>query len=243
MAKLQDKVTLITGAATGIGHGIARAFADEGARLILASRDSTRLEEAAATLRARGAQALAIATDVTDEAQVVALFERVAREFGRLDILVNNAGAFDGGALETLTLETWQKVIGVNLTGPFLCSREAFKIMKKQGGGRIINIGSISAQMPRLHSAPYVASKFGVEGLTRATALDGRAYGIAASCLHPGNVVTERRQASDAAADQEPMMTPDELATVAVTMAALPPHVNLLDAIVLPVEQLYLGRG
>ncbi len=197
----------------------------------------------AGELRARGAQALAIPTDVTDEAQVVALFEHVAREFGRLDILINNAGAFDGGPLDELSLETWQKVIGVNLTGPFLCSREAFKIMKGQGGGRIINIGSISAQVPRIHSAPYVASKFGLEGLTRATALDGRAHGIAASCLHPGNVASERRQSSDAPADQEPMMTPDELASVAVTMAALPPHVNLLDAIVLPVEQLYIGRG
>jgi NAD(P)-dependent dehydrogenase (short-subunit alcohol dehydrogenase family) len=242
MAQLQDKVALITGAATGIGRGIAGAFAREGARLILASRDSKRLEEAASELRARGAHALAIPTDVTDEAQVVALFEGVAREFGRLDILINNAGAFDGGPLDELSLQTWQKVIGVNLTGPFLCSREAFKIMKGQGGGRIINIGSISAQVPRMHSAPYVASKFGLEGLTRATALDGRAHGIA-SCLHPGNVASERRQASDSPADQEPMMTPDELAAVAVTMAALPPHVNLLDAIVLPVEQLYLGRG
>lgn len=243
MAQLQGKVALITGAATGIGRGIASGFASEGANLILASRDSARLEAAAAELRERGGQALAIPTDVTDEAQVVALFERVAREYGRLDVLINNAGAFDGGPLDELSLETWQKVIGVNLTGPFLCSREAFKIMKGQGGGRIINIGSISAQVPRLNSAPYTSSKFGIEGLTRATALDGRAYGIVASCLHPGNVVTERRRASSASADQEPMMTPDEIASVAVLMAALPPHVNLLDAIVLPVGQLYLGRG
>lgn len=243
MAQLQDKVALITGAATGIGLGITRAFAKEGARLILASRDSVRLEETAGEMRAQGVHAIAIPTDVTDEAQVVALFERVMREFGRLDILINNAGVFDGGPLDELSLETWQKVIGVNLTGPFLCSREAFKIMKRQGAGRIINIGSISAQVPRLHSAPYVSAKFGLEGLTRATALDGRAYGIAASCLHPGNVASERRQASAAPADQEPMMTPDELASVAVIMAALPAHVNLIDAIVLPVEQLYIGRG
>jgi NAD(P)-dependent dehydrogenase (short-subunit alcohol dehydrogenase family) len=243
MAQLQGKVALITGAATGIGRGIASGFASEGASLILASRDSARLEAAAAELRERGAHALAIPTDVTDEAQVVALFERVAREYGRLDVLVNNAGAFDGGPIDELSLETWQKVIGVNLTGPFLCSREAFKIMKGQGGGRIINIGSISAQVPRLNSAPYTSSKFGIEGLTRATALDGRAHGIVASCLHPGNVVTERRRASGASADQEPMMTPDEIGAVAVLMAALPLHVNLLDAIVLPVGQLYLGRG
>lgn len=243
MGQLQDKVTVITGAASGVGRGIARLFADEGAVLVLASRDRARLEELAGEAQAGGAQALAVPTDVTDEAQVVALFERVAREFGRLDILINNAGVFDGGPLDELSLETWQKVIDVNLTGPFLCSREAFKIMKRQGGGRIINIGSISAQVPRAASAPYVASKFGLEGLTRAAALDGRSSGIAVSCLHPGNVATERRQASDAPADQEPMMMPDEVARVVVTMAALPPHINMLDAIVLPVEQLYLGRG
>jgi NAD(P)-dependent dehydrogenase (short-subunit alcohol dehydrogenase family) len=198
MAQLQGTVALITGAATGIGRGIARAFAAEGARLILASRDGGRLEEAASELRARGAQAIAAPTDVTDEAQVAALFQRAMAEFGRIDVLVNNAGAFDGGPLDELSLETWQKVIGVNLTGPFLCSREAFRIMKAQGGGRIINIGSISAQVPRMGSAPYTSSKFGLEGLTRATALDGRAHGIVASCLHPGNIATERRQASDA---------------------------------------------
>ncbi len=115
--------------------------------------------------------------------------------------------------------------------------------MKRQGGGRIINIGSISAQVPRLNSIPYTTTKHGLTGLTKAAALEGRDYGVVVSCLHPGNIATERRQASGAAQDQEPMMSPDELAVAVLTMAILPAHVNMLEAIVLPVGQAYLGRG
>jgi len=243
MGQLEGKVTIITGAGTGIGKGMARAFAREGAKLIIASRNKANLEAIAGELRTEGATVLVAPTDVTDEAQVVALFEQTTQEFGRLDILINNSGAFDGGPLETLSLETWLKVINVNLTGPFLCTREAMKIMKPQGGGRIINVGSISAQMPRPNSAPYTTSKHGLVGLTKTTALEGRAFGISAGCIHPGNILTERRAASQTPADQEPMMTPDDLAKVVVTMAALPPYANVLEAIVLPVEQLYVGRG
>jgi len=243
MGQLEGKVAIITGAGTGIGGGIARAFAAEGATLVLASRNRQRLEATAAALQETGASVLAIPTDVTDEAQVLALFAQTVDRFGRLDILVNNAGVFDGGPLDELSLETWQHVLAVNLTGPFLCSREAIKIMKRQRAGRIINIGSISAQVPRLHAVPYSTSKHGLVGLTKATALEGRDYGVVASCLHPGNVETERRASSDEPKDQEPMMTPDELAMTVVTMAALPPHVNMLEAIVLPVTQQYLGRG
>lgn len=243
MGQLEGKIALITGAGSGIGKGIARAFAKEGANLVLASRNKENLEATATELQAQVGTVLVIPTDVTHEAQVVALFEQTRQAFGRVDILVNNSGAFDGGPLEALSLETWQKVIEVNLTGPFLCTREALKLMKLQGGGRIINIGSISAQMPRLNSAPYTASKYGLVGLTRTTALEGRAFGVAASCLHPGNTATEHRAASDKAEDQEPMMTVDDLALTAVTMAALPAYANMLEAIVLPVEQLYLGRG
>ncbi len=243
MSQLEGKTAIITGAGTGIGSGIARAFAAEGAQLILASRNAQHLDATAQSLQETGASVLVVPTDVTDEAEVVALFATTIERFGRLDILVNNAGVFDGGPLDELSLATWQHVLAVNLTGPFLCSREAIKIMKRQRAGRIINIGSISAQMPRLNSAPYSTSKHGLVGLTRATALEGRDYGVVASCLHPGNVETERRSASDNPSDQEPMMTPDELATAVVTMAALPPHVNMLEAIVLPVAQPYLGRG
>src|SRR5258708_2213115 len=133
--------------------------------------------------------------------------------------------------------------IGACLTGTFLCSRRAFALMKSQGAGRILNIGSISAQRPRENNAPYAAAKFGVWGLTQATALDGRPFGIVASCLHPGNVLVERRQESGDESDDEPMMSINTIAEAALAMLTLPPHVNMLEAIVLPVEQLYLGRG
>ncbi len=241
--QLSGKVAMITGAGSGIGKGIARAFAGEGAELVIASRNRERLEAARSELEAQGSRVLVVAADVTREEQVLRLFDETLAAFGRLDVLINNAGVFDGGPLETLTLEAWQKVLAVNLTGPFLCCREAMRVMKRQGGGRIINIGSISGQMPRMHSVPYTTTKHGVIGLTKAAALEGREFGVVVSCLHPGNVATERRSASKAEQDQEPMMTPDELAATVVTMAALPPHVNMLEAIVLPVTQRYLGRG
>lgn len=243
MGQLEGKIILITGAGTGIGKGLARAFAREGASLVIASRNEAKLEATAEELRAQGTRVLVVPTDVTDEAQVAALFGQTMQEFGRLDILVNNSGAFDGGPLDELSLETWRKVIDVNLTGPFLCTREALRIMKPQRQGRIINIGSISAQMPRVNSAPYSTSKFGLVGLTRTTALEGRPFGIAAGCLHPGNTASERRSVPDTAENQEPMMEVDDLAIAAVAMAALPPYANMLEAIVLPVEQLYVGRG
>ena len=243
MGQLEGKVALVTGAGTGIGKGIARAFAQEGAALVLASRNREALEETAAEARGLGAAALVVPTDVTDEGQVAALFAEIMAGHGRLDILINNSGTFDGGPIESLSLEAWRRVLDVNLTGPFLCAREALRIMKRQGGGRIINIGSISAQMCRPNAAPYNTTKHGLVGLTKSLALEGREYNVVASVLHPGNVLTERRAASGAVADQEPMMTVDELAMTCVTMAALPLHVNMLEAIVLPTMQKYLGRG
>lgn len=243
MGQLADKTAIITGAGSGIGKGIARALAQEGAQLVLAGRTPATLEASAEELRRAGAQPYVIPTDVTDETQVAALFAQTLQHTGRVDLVVNNAGVFDGGPIEDLSLATWQHVLATNLTGPFLCTREAMRIMKRQGGGRIINIGSISAQVPRMHSIPYTTTKHGLVGLTKAAALEGRDYGVVVSCLHPGNVATERRQASTALQDQEPMMSPDELAVAVVTMATLPAHVNMLEAIVLPVGQAYLGRG
>jgi NAD(P)-dependent dehydrogenase (short-subunit alcohol dehydrogenase family) len=243
MGQLDGKVVLITGAGTGIGKGITRSFAREGATLILSSRNRHNLEESAAEARTLGATAEVIPADVTVEEEVIGLFAQVKDRFGRLDLLVNNSGAFDGGPLDELSLETWRKVIDVNLTGPFLCAREAMKMMKPLGGGRILNIGSISAQMPRINSAPYTSSKHGLVGLTKCIALEGRGHGISAGCLHPGNILTERRSDTTKEADAEPMMSVDELASMALAMAALPPHVCPLEAIVLPMEQLYVGRG
>ncbi len=243
MGKLDGKVALVTGGNRGIGKGIAFGLAAEGAALVLTARGEADLRHTAEELAARGSRVLAVPADVTDERQVQELFAQTIERFGRLDILVNNAGAFDGGPLDQLSVEAWDKVIAVNLRAPFLCTREAMRLMKRQGGGRIINIGSISAQRVRPHSAAYSASKHGIWGLTQVTALEGRDHGIACSCLHPGNVLVERRQGSTKREDDEPMMTVEELAQTAVLMATLPPHVNVLEAIVLPVGQLYVGRG
>jgi len=243
MGNLHGKVALVTGGNRGIGKGIARGLAAEGARLAITARGADDLERVAAGLRAAGADVLALPADVTDEGQVRELFRRTLERFGRLDVLVNNAGAFDGGPLDDLSAEAWDKVIAINLRAPFLCTREAMRVMKKQGGGRIINVGSIAAQRVRPHSAPYSTSKHGLVGLTQVTALEGRDFGISCGCLHPGNVRIERRQNTGRKEDEEPMMTVEEIAQAAVFMAALPPHVNMLEAIMLPVGQLYVGRG
>lgn len=243
MNKLAGKVALITGANQGIGKGIAKAFAAEGAKLAICARNASKLENTAAELRGTGAEVLAQALDVTDEAAVNAWVHAAHQKFGRIDLLVNNAGAFDGGRLDEVSYAAWNNVIGACLTGTFLCSRAVFPFMKEQGSGRIINIGSISAQRPRAGGAPYAAAKFGVWGLTQAIALDGRPFGISCSCLHPGNVLVERRADSGLQSDAEPMMSVETISEVALTMASLPPHVNMLEAIVLPVEQDYLARG
>ncbi len=243
MGQLDEKIVVVTGGNQGIGKSIAKQFAAEGANLAIAARNAEKLEAAANELREQGTDVLAQPTDVTDEAAVKSLFDAVMEKYGRVDILVNNAGAFDGGRIDEVTLEGWNNVIGACLTGAFLCSRAAFSIMKDQGGGRILNIGSISAQRPRAGSTPYASAKFGIWGLTQATAIDGRPFGIIASCLHPGNVFVERRQESEETSDDEPMMSMETIAKAALAMVALPDDVNFLEAIVLPRDQLYLGRG
>ena len=242
MGKLDGKVALVTGASRGIGKAIARALAQESANMVLAARSRPELEAASEEFATLAAQVLTVPTDVRQEEQIEALFSRVMDQFGRLDILVNNAGAFDGGPLDELSTEAWDNAISVNLRAPFLCTRAAMRIMKNQGVGRIINIGSISAQRVRPHTAPYSASKFGIMGLTHVTAIEGRSHGITCCCLHPGNVEVERR-ISELEESGEPMMSMDEIAEVALLMATLPPHVEMFEAIVLPREQLYVGRG
>jgi NAD(P)-dependent dehydrogenase (short-subunit alcohol dehydrogenase family) len=243
MAKLSGKIALVTGAGSGIGKGIACALADEGASIIIAGRRLDKLRETTKQIENRGGVALAVQTDVTDETQVCNLFKRGLEIFSRLDILVNNAGLVDGCALDELGLAMWNKLIATNLTGPFLCTREAMRVMKRQGGGRIINIGSISAQRPRANSAPYSSSKFGIQGLTFCTALEGREYGISASCIHPGNVRTETPTSFELDSPGEAMMEVREFAEIVVLIASLPAHMNMLETIVLPVKQPYLARG
>ena len=240
MARLDSKVAIITGGATGVGRGITRAFASEGATVVIASRNRDSMERAAAEMRPLGAVETYQA-DVTDEAQVAALFDHVVQRFGRVDIAVNNAGIEAGAPLHELPLETWERVIAVNLTGVFLCCREAMRVMMPRGGGRIINIGSTAAQMPRPDASAYAASKFGVVGLTHSAAIEGRAHGIAVCCLHPGNVDIETR--GPGRIHPEPMMEVSAVADAAVAMAAMPPHVNLYQAIILPLGMPYLGRG
>jgi NAD(P)-dependent dehydrogenase (short-subunit alcohol dehydrogenase family) len=239
MRRLEGKIALITGANRGIGRGIAEAFATEGAALTLMARDAALLNETAEALRQSGAEVLAVPADVTYEIQVQEVFRHAMDRFGRLDILVNNAGTFAGyGPIDEVSVESWDQIIAVNLRGPFLCTREAFRIMKRQRGGRIINIGSIGAQRVRPRSAAYSTTKHGLWGLTQVTALEGRDYGISCGILNPGNVRVEKR-----AGDPEPMMSVEEIAQAAVAMAELPPHVNMLEATVLPVEQPFIGRG
>ena len=241
--RLDIQVAVVTGGNGGIGKGIAEALAAEGCHLAICGRDLDKLSAAASDLEEHGVDVLAKQVDVSDEEAVSEFFEAVMKRFGRVDILVNNAGAFDGGRVDEVTLEAWNTVIGACLTGAFLCSRAAFSIMKNQGGGRILNIGSISAQRPREASSPYAAAKFGVWGLTQAVAIDGRPFNIVCSCLHPGNVRVERREESGLTSDEEPMMSVETIAQAALAMLTLPADVNFLEAIVLPKDQLYLGRG
>lgn len=243
MGQLADRVAVITGAGTGIGRSISLAFASEGAIVVLASRNSQKLEAVAKEIQATGRTALVVPTDVTLEEDVVKLFRLAMEDFGRVDLLVNNAGLSTSIPTDELSLEVWRKVIDVNLTGAFLCSREALRIMKRQRFGRIINIGSISARAPRPNNAPYTTTKFGLEGLTRSLALDARDYGIPVSIIHPGNTATDLWKGREEILRKEGVISPKDLARVVVTMASLPQDVNFLEGIILPVGMPFLGRG
>jgi NAD(P)-dependent dehydrogenase (short-subunit alcohol dehydrogenase family) len=244
MNSLSEKVAIVTGASTGIGRSIALAFAREGAKVVLAARRREKLEQLAAEISQGGGSASIVPTDVSSEADVIELFRKTMQTHKQVDILVNNAGTAVGKPTDEMTLAEWQKVIDVNLTGAFLCSREAFKVMKPRRSGRILNIGSISAKMPRPNAAPYTSSKYALEGLTHSLAVDGRQHGIAASVLQPGNVVSEIwGNATEAVKTREGMMRAEDLARIAVLMVSLPPDVNLYQALVLPITQPFLGRG
>jgi len=243
MGQLMDRIAVITGASTGIGKGIAVAYAAEGAKVVLASRSREKLEAVAEEIRSTRGTALVVPTNVALEEDAMNLFRHTLEAFGRVDILVNSAGITSRTPTDELSLEAWQNVLDVNLNGAFLCSREALRIMKRQRSGRIINIGSISAKVPRPNTAPYTTSKFALEGLTRSLALDARDHGIAVSILHPGNTATPLWYGRDDQAREEGIMSPTDLARVMVMMAALPPDVNMLESIMLPVSMPFLGRG
>jgi NAD(P)-dependent dehydrogenase (short-subunit alcohol dehydrogenase family) len=250
--QLAGKVAIVTGASNGIGRGIAEVFAAEGARTVLVARRAALLDEVAAGIRAKGGEALTVPTDVTQEAQVAALFATVTRTCGRLDVLVNNAGVPTHINTEDISLKYWQEVIDINLTAQFLCCREAIRVMKAQTpqGGRIINMGSISAKVPRPDSLPYTATKFAIQGMTHQLAQDGRKHGIVASILHPGATLSSfstrrgRVTSGPGATPDDYVMAAEDVAKVAVLMCALPPEVNLYEATILPNHmRSFIGRG
>jgi NAD(P)-dependent dehydrogenase (short-subunit alcohol dehydrogenase family) len=247
------KVALVTGAGSGIGKASALALMKAGYATVFAGRRKDALDAAAAEGKATGSPALVVPTDVGDPASVKNLFAKTKEAFGRLDVLFNNAGS---GApaipLEDLTYEQWQKVVDANLTGVFLCTQEAFRIMKDQTprGGRIINNGSMSAYVPRPNSAPYSATKHGVVGLTRVTALDGRKYDIACGQIDIGNAATEMTARMAKGVPQpngtlavEPTMDVDNVARAVVHMASLPLDANILFMSVMATKMPFVGRG
>jgi NAD(P)-dependent dehydrogenase (short-subunit alcohol dehydrogenase family) len=250
--QLQDKVAIVTGASNGIGRSIAETFAAEGARTVLVARRAQLLDEVAAGIRSDGGEALAVPADLTKEAEIVALFAKVKETYGRLDVLVNNAGVPTHINTEDISLQYWQEVIEINLTAPFLCAREAIRIMKAQTpqGGRIINVGSVSAKTPRPDSLPYTATKFAMQGMTHQLTMDGRKYGVVSSILHPGATLSSfttrrgRTKPGPGASPEDYVMAAEDVAKVAVLMAALPAEVNLYEATILPNQmRSFIGRG
>ena len=240
---LDGKVAIVTGAGTGIGRAIALKFATEGARVVLAGRRMDKLKEAQAELAAAGGESHPVIANVTAEDSVIALFRSAVEKYGRVDILVNNAGATTSSPTDKLELAKWNNVIDTNLTGAFLCSREAFRLMKPQRSGRIINIGSVTALVPRNGAAAYAASKFGLEGLTHAMAIEGREFGLAVSVVQPGNTLPGLWTGREEQAKKEGVMDAENVARVALVMANLPADVNLYSGVILPVSMPMLGRG
>jgi NAD(P)-dependent dehydrogenase (short-subunit alcohol dehydrogenase family) len=244
---------MVTGAGSGIGRAAALALLREGYSVVLAGRRAEALARTVAEAGPDGCRALAVAADVSDAASVRGLFARVREAFGRLDLLFNNAGT---GAppvpLEELTLDQWRHVLDVNLTGAFLCTQEAFRLMKAQvtRGGRIVNNGSLSAHTPRPRSAPYTASKHAITGLTKATALDGRAFDIACGQIDIGNARTEMTARMKDGVPQadgdiavEPTMDVEHVARAVVYMASLPLDANVLFLTVMATRMPFVGRG
>ncbi len=247
-----DKVAIVTGAGSGIGKAAALALLKEGYSVVFAGRRKEALDAAIKEGRG-GKRALAVATDVTDPASVKALFAAAKKVFGRLDVLFNNAGT---GAppipMEDLTHEQWMKVVSTNLTGPFLCTQEAIKLMKSQKpmGGRIINNGSISAHAPRPNSVPYTATKHAITGLTKSTSLDCRKYDIACGQIDIGNAATPMTERMKKGVPQpngtmqvEPTMDVQNVAEAVVYMASRPLDANVQFLTVMATKMPFVGRG
>ena len=245
------KVALVTGAGSGIGKAVALAFGREGYGVVLAGRRADALDAVAKLI---GPNALAVPSDVSDPASVKALFVAAKQKFGRLDVLFNNAGTGAPGTimLEDISVEMWQNVVNVNLSGVFYCMQEAFRMMKEQNpkGGRIINNGSISAHAPRPNSAPYTSTKHAVTGLTKSGSLDGRKYDIAVCQIDIGNAGTDMTEKMKTGMPQangsmapEPTMDVENVARTVLYMASLPLEANAQFVTVMATKMPYVGRG
>ena len=248
-----SKVAIVTGGGSGIGRAVGLALAQDGYQVVVAGRRQDSLEATVAEGSGLGGRILAIRADVSDQTSVRALFATTKETFGRLDLLFNNAGS---GApaipLEDLTYEQWRSVVDTNLTGAFLCTQEAIKLMKSQQprGGRIINNGSISAHAPRPNTAPYTATKHAITGLTKSTSLDCRKYDIACGQIDIGNAATEMTRAmtegivqASGAVEVEPRMDVEHVASAVVYMASLPLDANVQFMTVMATKMPFVGRG
>lgn len=240
MGKLDGKVAIVTGGGSGIGKAIAIAYAAEGAKVVVTGRRADVLQAAIAEI---SDDAMAVPGDVTNEQDVIDLFRTVKEKHGRIDVVVCNAGTNARYPTVELPLSEWHKVIETNLTGPFLCGREALRSMEGQGSGRIINIGSVTAKVPRANAAAYGAAKWGLEGLTRQMAIDAREHNIAVSVLQPGNTWSELKIGREEQQHREGIMEAADVAAVAVAMAALPDGVNMLEGVIMPIRMPLVGRG
>ena len=252
---MADRIAIVTGASSGVGKHSALALVQNGWTVVLAGRRKEMLESTAqeATKIATTARTLVVPTDVGDPAAVQALFARTKETFGRLDLLFNNAGTGAPAVpLEDLTYEQWKTVVDANLTGSFLCTQEAFKIMKSQDprGGRIINNGSISAHAPRPNSVPYTSTKHAITGLTKSTSLDGRKYDIACGQIDIGNAATDLTARMAKGVPQangtvmvEPLFDPAHVASAVVYMASLPLDANVQFMTIMATKMPFVGRG
>ena len=245
------KVALVTGAGSGIGRASAMALGEAGYAVVLAGRDVAKLQDTASRMTG---ETLCVSADVSNPDSVKNLFAKTKEKFGRLDVLFNNAGTGAPGTilLEDLTFEQWTAVVNTNITGPFLCTQEAFKIMKAQTpmGGRIINNGSISSMAPRPNSAPYTSTKHAVSGLTKSTSLDGRKYDIACGQIDIGNATSAMTATmatgmpqADGSIKPEPTMDVNEVARAVVHMASLPLSVNVQSMTIMATKMPFVGRG
>jgi NAD(P)-dependent dehydrogenase (short-subunit alcohol dehydrogenase family) len=250
---MTGKVALITGGGSGVGKATAMALSAAGYDIVLAGRRPDPIETVARKIIGAGGEAIAVPTDVGDPRSVASLFAKTKAAFGRLDVLFNNAGSGAPGVpLDEITFDQWQAIVAANLTGAFLCTQHAFRVMKEQDprGGRIINNGSISAHVPRPNSAPYTATKHAITGLTRSTALDGRPFDIACGQIDIGNAATDMTERMTEGVPQadgrlavEPRMDPDHVARAIVYMASLPLESNVLFMTVMATKMPFVGRG